>query len=85
MCTKDGMSSYSLYSSCKFKTWQKERQGIKLETTAFYSDIVTAQTIQKCEVQKIKLMWNKKWLRTGPHTVCSEAKRIHSQQKQNIL
>ena len=55
MCTEDGMSSYSLYSSCKFKTWQKQRQGIKLETTAFYSDLVTAQKIQKCEVQKINV------------------------------
>ena len=55
MCTEDGMSSYSLFSSCKFKTWQKERQGIKPETTAFYSDLFMAQKIQKCEVQKINV------------------------------
>ena len=46
----------TVYSSCKVKTWQDERQGIKLplETIAFYSDSFVVQKITK---QKVAEDW----------------------------
>ena len=57
----------TLYSSCKLKTRQDERQGIKLplEAIAFYSDSFGAQKINV--EQKVAENWA--WPRTGPLTV----------------
>ena len=56
----------TVYSNCKLKTRQDERQGIKLplETIAFYSESFLARKISV--EQKVTKNWAR--LRTGPHT-----------------
>ena len=57
----------TVYSSCKLKTQQGERQRIKLtlEAIAFYSDSFVTQKINF--EQKVADIWA--WPKTGPHTV----------------
>ena len=57
----------TVYSSCKLKTRQDERQGIKLplETIAFYSDSFVGRKINVA--QKVAENWARP--KTGSHTV----------------